>query len=202
MNRLRSLGCVVNEEWVGSPRLLAHAHVVSDKKKQTNKKKQIGESENEEEATPEWPFFLISRRGESDTGKLPDAPAVDLTLQTSPRSVQILYLLLLPPPLLFDSGPAPLITLSNHDQDITASSKGNIGSKTAGQHTQWQPVLSSLPAPCLVSNQRELSVFICAVRFSRCVQRHGVNVLVRQSRHTCVTREFVRGSWESSYQSS
>lgn len=96
MNRLRSLGCVVNGEWVGSPRLQAHAHVVSDKKKQ------IGESENKEEATPERPFFLLSRRGESDTGKPPDAPAVDLTLQTSPRSVQILYLyLLLPPPLRF-----------------------------------------------------------------------------------------------------
>lgn len=97
MNRLRSLGCVVNGEWVGSPRLLAHAHAVSDKKK----KKQIGESENEEEATPERPFFfLLSRRGESDTGKPPDAPVVDLTLQTSPRSVQIPYLLLLPPPPL------------------------------------------------------------------------------------------------------
>lgn len=30
LNRLRSLGCVVNEEWVGSPRLLAY--VVSDNK--------------------------------------------------------------------------------------------------------------------------------------------------------------------------
>lgn len=31
MNRLRSLRCVVNGEWVGSPRRLAYAHVVSDK---------------------------------------------------------------------------------------------------------------------------------------------------------------------------
>lgn len=67
MSRLRSLGCVVNGEWVGSPRRLAHAHVVSDKKKK--KKKQIGEGESEGgSGTGGFVKQEDTGGGESDTG--------------------------------------------------------------------------------------------------------------------------------------
>lgn len=60
MDRLRSLGCVVNGEWVGSPRRLAYAHVASDKSK-------IGEAERGGSDTPRLfiPSGRIYRRGEA-----------------------------------------------------------------------------------------------------------------------------------------
>lgn len=81
MDRLRSLGCVVNGEWVGSPRRLAYAHVASDKSK-------IGEAERGGSDTPRLfiPSGRIYRRGEA--ASLGEAyrgsPAVvDLTLKTT-----------------------------------------------------------------------------------------------------------------------
>lgn len=136
VNRLRSLRCVVNGEWVGSPRRLAYAHVVSDKS-------EIGEGGKE---TPRG-FSLQSgghRRGESDTGKPPDSHRlVDLTLKTNPsrfcrsgirRSS--------------DSGPAVNHTVKP-DQTSPPHLKGILQVDLRG-NTQWQPVRSFLPVRCLL----------------------------------------------------
>lgn len=56
---LRSLGCVVKGEWVGSPRRLAYAHVASDKKE-----KKIGEAKRKRHPRG----FSFQARRISETG--------------------------------------------------------------------------------------------------------------------------------------
>lgn len=135
-------------------------------------------------------FYLLLKR--ADSGEVSRTVAHRLWISLFRYRIRFLYHLLLPL-LFFDPGitphqtpnqtsppaaPPPLLLL--HQQGILeANLWGN---------TQWQPVLSSLPARCSVSK----SDFICAVKCSACFGARG-KCAVRHSRRTCVTH-FVRAS--------